>query len=39
MHAFALQASETALPMDLTGGVVLVACLLVTVGWLLSLYR
>jgi hypothetical protein len=34
-----LQAAETALPIAETGAVVLVASLLVTVAWLLYLFR
>lgn len=39
MYAFALQSAESTLPIGITGGVVLLACLLVTLVWLLSLYR
>lgn len=34
-----LQTADQALPMGLTGGVVLLLCLLVTAGWLAYLYR
>jgi hypothetical protein len=39
MHPLALLATDVALPIGLVGGVVLLVSLLLTVGWLLYLYR